>query len=256
MLLPRPLDKKIQSFLEKKGYVRTRSEDAPAIARRKRLLDSQRIDLVIDVGANEGQFANQLRGLGYQGRIHSFEPMQLAWQKLSARMGLDALWDGSQLALGDEPSEMRLNVSNNSVSSSLLEMLPRHVSHAPGSAYAREEVVQVSRLDDEFPAIAGGAENIWLKLDVQGYEYSVLRGARDALACCKVLQIEMSLAPLYAKQATFLELCTHLDDAGFEPIGFEAGFQELASGVLLQMDGIFRNRRMLATTGDDLREGA
>ncbi|MCL7713177.1 FkbM family methyltransferase [Stenotrophomonas mori] len=250
MFLPRSLDMAVQRFLKRKGYVRTRAEDGVAIARRARLLASQGIDLVLDVGANTGQFALQMRGLGYRGRIHSFEPMQAAWARLCTRMAGDPLWSGTQAALGERCSEESLNVASNSVSSSFLEMLPTHLANAPRSAYLRDETVRMSRLDDIFPELASGMEGVWLKLDVQGYEYNVLEGGRGVLPRCRIVQLEMSLAPPYAGQRTFLELCSYMDAAGFDPVGFEAGFQEPASGILLQVDGIFRNRRF-AGGGDD-----
>jgi FkbM family methyltransferase len=247
MLLPRYFDTKVQQFLGRKGYVRARGEDCGALARRKCLLDSQHIDLVVDIGANTGQFATTIRELGYKGRIHSFEPMRAAWMQLQKRMSVDDLWSGSQVALGDDAGTRTLHISANSISSSLLDMLPRHLANAPLSTYVDDETVRLSRLDDEFPEIQRAATNVWLKLDVQGYEYKVLRGGAETLARSRIVQLEMSLVPLYAEQSTFLKLCNYLDGAGFEPVGFEAGFQVLDSGVLLQVDGLFRNRSFSAT---------
>jgi FkbM family methyltransferase len=246
MLLPRFLDTKVRELLEKKGYVRVRGSDPAALARRSRLLESQHIDLMIDVGANIGQFSAQVRELGYKGRIHSFEPMQHAWDQLRKRMANDTHWTGSKLALGNEVETKSLHISTNSISSSLLAMLPKHLANAPGSVYVGEELVHVSRLDDEFQRFGGGARNIWLKLDVQGYELNVLQGGLTTLRRSRIVQVEMSLTPLYAGQPTFRTLNEYLADAGFDPIGFEAGFQELETGVLLQVDGLFRHRSSAA----------
>lgn len=243
MLLPGFLDARVKRYLQRKGYVQLRGEDDLAMARRKCLLASQAIDLVVDVGANIGQYGLAMRGLGYQGRIVSFEPMQAAWAQLSAAMERDAAWDGFKLALGEETGAVDLHIAANSVSSSLLDMLPRHLQNAPRSAYTGLETVPLRRLDDVVDEQAIGGENIWLKLDVQGYERAVLIGAERLLQRSRIVQLEMSLVPLYAGQAAFPELLDLLDKAGFELIGFEPGFQEPLTGVMLQVDGLFRHRR-------------
>lgn len=242
MLFPSFIDAKIKRFLGRKGYVRVRGEDAAALARRQRLLASHNIDLVVDVGANEGQYARQLRALGYVGRIHSFEPMESAWRELTRHTSRDSQWTASRLALAESRGTTTLHVSGNSISSSILEMLPRHEHNAPRSKYVCDEIVNLSRLDDEFPAIRADARNIWLKLDVQGYEDRVLAGSQNTLIAINIVQIELSLVQLYSGQLTFLPFCEYFEKRNFDLIGFEAGFQEPDSGVLLQVDALFKNR--------------
>jgi len=242
MLLPKWADTKVRQFLERKGYVPIRGEDAPALARRSRLLQSQQIDLVIDVGANSGQYGRLLRSIGYAGRIHSFEPMDSAWQALQKNRAGDAKWSATQAALGETAGTTTLHVSENSISSSLLDLLPEHERNAPHSRYVREESVRLCRLDDTFNEIRGDATHIWLKLDVQGFEDKVLAGAETSLASVSMIQMELSLAPLYLGQKTFLPLCEYLHGRHFELVGVEAGFQERGTGVLLQLDGIFRKQ--------------
>lgn len=243
MLFPRFLDDRIKSYLRRKGYVQVRGEDSLAMARRRCLLQSQAVDLVLDVGANVGQYGLAMRELGYQGRIVSFEPMQAAWDQLREAMERDGAWDGFRLALGEASGEVDLHIAANSISSSLLDMLPRHLQSAPRSAYMGVETVPVRPLDDVVDAHAIIGENIWLKLDVQGYERAVLAGAERLLQRSRIVQLEMSLVPLYAGQAAFSELHGLLDRAGFELVGFEPGFQEPSTGVMLQVDGLFRHRR-------------
>lgn len=242
MLLPKLLDTKVKKFLERKGYVFVRGEDAAALGRRKRLLDSQHIDLVIDVGANTGQYGRLLRTLGYAGRIHSFEPMSAAWHELQKNCTDDNLWTTTQTALGETSGTMALHISENSISSSLLGLLPKHELNAPRSRYVSEESIRLCRLDDLFNDIRGGAKHVWLKLDVQGFEDKVLAGAESSLVSISMIQMELSLTPLYSGQKTFLPLCEYLQDRHFELVGVEAGFQERDTGVLLQLDGLFSKR--------------
>ncbi|WP_313642605.1 FkbM family methyltransferase [Stenotrophomonas sp.] len=243
MLLPRFLDAKVKRYLQRKGYVQVRGEDPSAMARRECLVRSQAIDLVVDVGANIGQYGSAMRGLGYAGRIISFEPMKAAWEELQLKMHADGNWEGFQLALGRDSGMVDLHIAGNSVSSSLLEMMPRHLRNAPRSEYGGSEKVPVRRLDDVLEEAGISALNTWLKLDVQGFECEVLAGAGRLLQRSRIVQLEMSLVPLYAGQALFSELLDLMDQAGFEPVGFEPGFQEPETGVMLQVDGLFRHRR-------------
>ena len=219
-----------------------RGEDAAALARRSRLLQSQKIDLVIDVGANSGQYGRLLRSIGYAGRIHSFEPMNSAWHQLQKTRAGDPKWSATQAALGETSGTMTLHVSENSISSSLLDLLPEHELNAPRSRYVSQEPVRLCRLDDIFNDIRGDAAHTWLKLDVQGFEDKVLAGAEVSLASISMIQMELSLTPLYLGQRTFLPLCDYLQERHFELVGVEAGFQERETGVLLQLDGIFRKQ--------------
>src|SRR5262245_45187471 len=87
------------------------------------------IDLVLDVGANEGQFAFELRRSGYTGKIVSFEPLSEAHVKLLQASDGDTKWDAySRCALGDHNGEVELNIAGNSLSSSILPMLESHRS--------------------------------------------------------------------------------------------------------------------------------
>src|SRR5271165_3965632 len=65
-------------------------------------LRSRNIDLVIDVGANVGQYAKGLRKDAYAGWIVSFEPIAAAYKELAALADKDAQWKAMNMALGDD----------------------------------------------------------------------------------------------------------------------------------------------------------
>ena len=71
------------------------------------VLEGAHIDLVIDVGANEGQFARGLRRF-YRGEIMSFEPVSSVFEKLAATASADPLWQVHKLALGSEEDETQV----------------------------------------------------------------------------------------------------------------------------------------------------
>lgn len=191
MILPKPINKLLATILEKLGYVLVRKSGlSRALDRRNRLLASANIDLVIDVGANQGQYGKRLRSLGYSGRIVSFEPMREAYACLKATADQDGNWEAAPLALGEATNELTLNISKNSISSSILDMRALHETYSPNSYYVAKEVITMTTLDTVFDDIANKAKHIWLKIDVQGFEDRVLRGAQASLEKVEIIQIE------------------------------------------------------------------
>jgi FkbM family methyltransferase len=212
----------------------------PAV--RRRTLNELGIDLVLDVGANQGQYARELRRSGYSGRIVSFEPLPEAFDHLAEAFSSDPLWEGHQLALGETDGRTQINVSGNSVSSSVLEMSSEMVAAVPAAAYAGSREVTLCRLDTIVERILGLQKNVYLKMDVQGYERAVLTGARRTLDRVAAIESELSLLPLYRGQALFHEVTAYLIDAGFEPIWLEKGLIDPRSGHLLELDAVFIRR--------------
>ena len=104
-------------------------------AKRARVLDEAEISLVLDVGANAGQYAQEIRASGYGGRILSFEPLPDAFAQLSRNLASDPLWEGRRLAAGETDGIATMNVAGNSWSSSLLPMLGQHREAAPQAGY-------------------------------------------------------------------------------------------------------------------------
>jgi FkbM family methyltransferase len=206
-----------------------------------RMLAKHHIDTVLDVGANEGQYARLLRELGFRGRIVSFEPGAVAYQRLQRSAKKDPLWTvAPRAAIGNQDGEARLNVSSNDgLSSSILPMLESHRRAAPAATYVRSEVVPVSRLDRAAAGLLSAAERMFLKVDVQGYELEVLEGAKGLLSRVVGAQLELSLVPLYQGQALFPTLMDLMQAHGFEVWGIIPGLVDNSSGRLVQTDAIF-----------------
>jgi FkbM family methyltransferase len=203
------------------------------------------IDIVFDVGANRGQFGERLRGDGYAGRLVSFEPMAgpaAAAQELAAG---DADWTVLHHGLGTEDTEAVIHVSGHSGSSSLLTMLPSHERASPSSGTVGTETIRLLRFDHLAPELAEAGEHPAMKIDTQGYELAVLEGAGDRLQRMELLQIELSLVPLYQDGPLYEEVLAFVVRAGYRLAGITPGFTDPASGQLLQMDGIFVRRDLL-----------
>jgi FkbM family methyltransferase len=213
-------------------------------AQLKALLDQHRVDLIIDVGANTGQFGQHLRRIGYRGRIVSFEPLPAAWEALRRHAHGDRLWEvAPRTAVGRTSGEITINVANNSVSSSVLPMLDAHHDAAPASRYTGTEVVPMNSLNAlALPYLRADTISL-VKIDTQGYEEQVLAGAGEVLARAAGVQIELSLLPLYAGQPSFRETVSRLEDMGFQLWAVWPAFTDPRSGRMLQLDALFFRER-------------
>ncbi len=219
--------------------VRWRPQSSPEAAL-ARMLNQHRVDTVLDVGANEGQYALSLRELGFSGRIISFEPLAVAHQRLRRSAVKDASWIiPPRMAIGNQEGQIRLNVASNGASSSILPMLEAHQQAAPDVEYVGSEVVPISRLDGVAEEFLGQARNIFLKIDAQGFELPVLQGAGELICRIVGAQLELSLVPLYEGQALFSELIEWMRKAGFSIWGILPGLTDNSSGRLLQTDVVF-----------------
>ncbi len=215
----------------------------PELNRRKSAYNTFNIDLLLDVGANTGQYAAQARALDYKKNIVSFEPAIEAFKKLSLKSANDPHWEVLHTGIGAHKSIAEINISGNSYSSSILEMLPAHLETAPESKYISKETIQLDTIDNFLAARKDQSKNIFLKIDTQGYEWQVLQGALNSLEFISCIQLEMSLVELYKSEKKFLEITQFLIAAGFEIFTLEPEFYNKKTGQLLQIDGIFCNQK-------------
>ena len=236
---------KFRRILWRFGYDISRfAHTSHPLARKRRLLQYYEIDTVLDIGANTGQFARELRDdIGYTQHILSFEPLSQVFKSLEKNAKNDRSWDVFNHAIGDAEEKLEINIAGNSVSSSLLNILPAHLESAPESGYIGKEVIQIKSLDAIFGDLCKSAKNIYMKIDAQGFEDRVLKGAEKSLARINTVQVEMSLVPLYEGELSFSDMCMLMRGKGYTLIAIENGFSDPASGQLLQIDGIFHRIR-------------
>lgn len=211
-----------------------------------RILKRLGIDLIIDIGANDGQFALNCRRIGYRGEILSFEPLRDEHASLLRLAEADPLWTiAERMAVGDHEGQVEINVAGNSQSSSILPMLGIHTEALPESRYIEKQVVPMHRLDDAIGE-KGKGRSILLKLDVQGLEPQVLSGASEMLPEVAALRIEMSLVPLYDGEILMAQMSSMLEQKGFQLWDLEPIFRNPLNDRLLQVDGVFVNTQRAA----------
>jgi FkbM family methyltransferase len=210
----------------------------PYVNRLSRLLDHRGIGTVLDVGANVGQFARMLRGAGFGGDILSFEPLSDAYRRLSRRSGKDDKWQAFNLAVGDKPGRSTIHVSDNSYSSSLLEMTNRHLEAAPGSEVVGDEDVEVTTVARIVDDHGLDPARTLLKVDTQGFERAVIAGSGPLIDDFAAVQLELSFVELYEGQELFEEAVERMRKHGLELWIIEPGISD-ATGRMLQCDGLF-----------------
>lgn len=207
----------------------------------KMMLARHGINMVLDVGANAGQFVHLLRGIGYQGWVASFEPVASLYEDLSKKTVRDPRWRSYQLALGDAEEERSVNVlSGSDFSSFLAPNAYGEQLFKEGSALQRTETVQVRTLDSVFTEVVAAAPmgGVFLKVDTQGWDLAVLRGAKGSCQRIALMQAELSVKPIYEAQPSWMEFVIAANEMGFELAGLHPVTQA-SSGAVIEFDGIF-----------------
>lgn len=211
----------------------------------RNLFNLLRIDCVLDVGANYGQYGTLLRDLGYQGRIISFEPVAASYQRLLATAERDRNWDTYNFALGAVEEEREIHVTAASDFASFLP--PSDFSRRTfGDVVAVDnlERVRIRKLDEIFPLVMEGppARAIHLKMDTQGYDLEVLKGGESAMKQIIGLQSELSVLPVYDGMPDYLEALTTYRQAGFEVTGLFPVSHDRTTLTVIEFDCICRRK--------------
>jgi FkbM family methyltransferase len=204
-------------------------------------LESHQVDVVLDVGANSGQYSTLLRRAAYKGRIVSFEPLSKPFSLLERKASKDPLWECRRCALGDVDGTISINVAGNAgESSSVLPMLKSHQDAYPPANYIGTEDVPIRRLDSVAPEFLRPTDVTFLKIDVQGLEKQVIAGGKSTVNDrCIGMQLELSFLPLYAGDMLIREALDLVYSLGFTLTGLLPGFTDPRNGRMLQADGIF-----------------
>lgn len=238
--LNRFLGKRINSFLSQFSLqVSTTTFDI------RKFLQQYSPTIVIDVGANTGQFAIQVLKSGFSGTLVSIEPMSVAHAELVKSAKRYSNWHIlPRMGIGDVPGIFKLNISENSVSSSLLNMSEVHLKAAPKSRYTQHEEVEVRTLDEALSNFSLENNFVFLKIDTQGYEENVLKGASKTLEVIDIVMIEVSIVPTYNQNFLSEETINFMNNMNFKLIDLNPVLRS-QTNQLLQCDFIFLKRNKI-----------
>lgn len=203
------------------------------------LLSKYSIKTVVDIGANEGQFALKLiKKNKFKGKIISFEPVSSSFKQLLKNSQQSNNWEVVQSAVGDSVGQVPINISQNSVSSSLRKVNAHTIEAEAGTAIVNTEMVAINTLDNLLKAHQW-QNDLWLKIDVQGFEREVLRGAPEILKQAKVVQIELAVIPSYEQSPYLEEIIATMRASGFLLYSIMNGFRNYKTGQMFEMEGFF-----------------
>ena len=187
------------------------------VRRRKRdyiWLQELEIRTLLDIGANVGQYASEMRKIFPKAQIYSFEPLKDCFKQLNENMKNDARFQALNCALSDEPGETQINRNEHSPASSLLKLGDLHRKHYTYAVATRSETIRVECLDK----MAGQLKietPLMIKMDVQGFEDKVIAGGVKTIRKAKILIVETSFEELYEGQPLFDDIYEKLKELGF-----------------------------------------
>lgn len=194
---------------------------------------------ILDIGANVGQFAVAAAKLFPDATVYSFEPDPETVQALRKNVSALERVKVRELALGEAPGEVVFNVNKNTQVSSILPLHPGRLEAFPDATVSKTIKVQVDTLDRVFQNVEL-VQPILLKIDVQGYEDRVLKGACDLLQRVDYILFEASLRPLYEGERTFVEMIKLMEGFGYSflrPLNYHLS---PLNGEVIEMDVLFK----------------
>lgn len=223
-------------MLRQRGWELRRIPTEPEVPKADQWLRDLGVATVLDVGANVGQFATEIRNVLPAARIISFEPLRDCYEQLVGvghRLGNA---EAHRVALAAEEGYLEMHRSEFSQSSSLRPMAPLHKEAFPFTARERIEIVPVARLDDLDLSLV---EPILIKVDVQGYEDRVISGGRQTIARAAAVLVETSFHRLYEGAPLFADTVALLGEMGFSYAGARGQLTDPRNGQPLQENSIF-----------------
>jgi FkbM family methyltransferase len=198
-----------------------------------RWLTSYDFKTIIDIGANEGQFAHKMR----KSLLISFEPLPDVYHKLLDSFKDDSFFTSYNFGVGEREENVSMWSNEYSPSSSILKMKEHtdHFDFAVSQSLVNIKIVPLDKVLNfeviETPYI--------VKIDVQGFEEYVIKGGKKTLSNAKMIITEVSFRELYENQLLFDGIYLMLKELGFKYAG---NYEQLYSPInneILQADAIF-----------------
>ena len=208
-----------------------------------RFLRPNECELLLDIGANVGDFASEFLSIYKNARAVCFEPVSSTYEQLAGRFAGDQRVEAHRCAVSNFDGRAEMHVEKESTLSSLVEYTEdANVAYHLGTAQL--EQIECRRLDS-FP-YRKGTERLFVKIDVQGFETEVIRGAMQTLAGADAVLLECSFAEEYkGKEPSFSSACALLRECDLYPIVFQ-DFGRSISNYAFERDVLFVKRDFLA----------
>lgn len=193
---------------------------------------------IFDAGANIGTWTLLAKAFFGDASVHAFEPLSVHIDKFKDNTKALADVHIHPFCLGSENATAVINISSYSDSSSILNATPLEFEQF-GIKKSDEEEVQVKRLDSLIANNELPVPDV-MKLDVQGFELEILKGAGDYLTKMSYLIVEVSFKEYYYGQPLFLDIANYLAAHQFNIYAF--GHATPLGTELGQIDVLFKKQ--------------
>lgn len=193
---------------------------------------------VIDVGGNLGQFTIASAKLFKDPLIFTFEPMPKCAEKISQFSKKIKNLSVFPIAIGESPGQVSFQVNSHIQASSILPLASSHLSSFPDAKEIEVIEVEVKTLDSVL-AEHEFKSPVLLKIDTQGYEANVIRGASKTLKRVDYVLLEVSFKELFRGEMLFPEILKLMESNHFRFLRPISWFCDPASQEVLQMDALF-----------------
>ena len=212
---------------------------APSTEHISLLKSLKRVDQVIDIGANRGQFGLAALSLFPHAKYICFEPIKAAYKVLKEVLIFNKDISFHNFAVGNSHNDIEINISKSEDSSSLLEITDLQNEIFPGTKKKSTQKVKLAKLTDFVSCNELNTYSL-MKIDVQGFELEVLKSAQEILNKIQYIYVECSFKELYKNQAMFDDVYNLLIDNNFKLSGVY-NLTNDKKGVSIQADFFFIN---------------
>ena len=195
------------------------------------------IYMILDVGANIGQTYDSFRWAGFKGPICSFEPNPEMFQKLESKPGFS--WQRLPYALSNQTGQLKFLITDSDNASGFLPP----IGHAK---VVKEITVPSYRLDELWNKQGFSAKNVFLKIDAEGHDLEVIKGASGVLDRIPLIMAEVAPLPRFEGEPPLPEVVSFMSQLGFCVCRVEKNSMKPALGIDTAFDIVFAKRELLA----------
>ena len=198
--------------------------------------------IIFDVGAHEGESIDRFKNLFQNPIIHSFEPQSKIFEKLMNKKKNDKDLVLNNFALGSKEGNQEIFVNSNTAASSYLNIDNKDKFFKSLKTIQKEQT-RIDTFDNYFNKIKVNYIDL-VKIDVQGLEEEVLKGAHKSLNKVLLIEIEIIFVNLYEKHSSFYQIENILKNYNFELYSLSSISLNKQNDRIRNLDALYYNTKI------------